>query len=84
MQKKLALKKSGLARTVDSRRKPSADGSDCGEQAQIPSAGITEEQSWQGGDCKQPQVQKGAGQWMGCRGRAFFHLHMRQFSCIFT
>lgn len=80
----LALKKSRLARTVDSRLKPSTDGSGCGEQAQIPSAGITEEQSWQGGDCKQSQVQRGTGQGMGRRGRVFFHLHIRQLSYIFA
>lgn len=40
-------------------------------QAQIPSVGITEEQSWQGGDFKQSQVQGSAGQKMGSPGRAF-------------
>lgn len=66
----LALKKSVLARTVDSRQKPSADGRDCGERAQTPSAGISGEQSWQGGGlghrCREAQ-----GRGWGARGGPF-------------
>lgn len=80
----LVLKKLALARTVDSRRKPSADGRGCVEQAQIPSAGITVEQSWRGADFKQSQVQRGPG-WKlqeGIVGKGVFPPSFRQLSCV--